>query len=173
MKKIKIILSAIIIVAAIACSNGTAEKKDTLTTAANDVEAKGGIVGTWIPIGLDFNLDGKTTPSGDWHFNTKQDSLNVKEAGLTFEDGNFNFKTNGTAYMGKAEPKESDAFFKYKKISAGKWCIDDTDERNTNPKNIDVFYIDANDRLIHHTSTEPTLLGKKTLQNNFELYKRK
>ena len=156
----------------LACGNNTTEKNTTSSAGANEVNGGGAIVGTWTPIAIDFSIDGKDTPSGNWRYNTKQDSLNVKEAGYTFEDGNYNFKANGTVYRGKTEPTDPELILKYKKMAEGKWCYADAIEQNTTAKNVDVFYMDAKRQLIHHTSKVTTILGKETLNNSFELYKR-
>jgi hypothetical protein len=172
MKKITIVLCAFALVTIIACSNSNANN-NTSNKDNVDADATASIIGTWIPIALDFNLEGKTTPSGNWLYTSKQDSINIKEAGLTVEDGNFTFKANGTGYMGKQEPTDGDGAFKWKKLPGGKACIDDGEVRNTNAENVEIFYIDAKGQLIHHTSVKQVLMGKATLQNSFELYKRK
>jgi hypothetical protein len=172
MKKIILILTCITLIAIVACSNNTADKNEE-NNGKENADLSASIVGTWIPIGLDFNVEGKTTPSGNWHYTNKQDSINIKNAGLSVEDGNLNFKANGTGFMGKEEPKDGDGAFKWKKLPGGKACYDNGEVTNTNAENIEIFYLDSKGQLIHHTSTKPLLMGKLTLQNSFELYKRK
>jgi hypothetical protein len=167
MKKITTLFSLAAVIIFIACNNSDAAKNNKeAANISTEQEADAGksIVGTWIPIGVDFNMDGKTTPSGNWKYYGKVEEDAIKEAGLTPEAGYFTFKANGTGFMGKAEPKDGDGVFKYKKLAMGKWCMADTEEINTNAKNIALWYLDAKGQLIHHTSSEPTLLGKKEIQ---------
>jgi hypothetical protein len=173
MKKIELIIAAFLAVAIIACGNSTESKVNAAAVAEVVDETKGSIIGTWIPIGMDYNLEGVTKPSGKWHYTDEKDLQALKEAGLTVEDTNLTFKANGTGYMGKKEPTDGDGAFKWKKLPNGKVFVDDGEIKNTNAENIDVFYLDTKGQLIHHTSSKPLLMGKEAIQNSFELYKRK
>jgi hypothetical protein len=172
MKITMLILTAITAITIAACNNSPAiDTINSTAIVAITTDATDKIIGTWIPIAFDFNLEGKTEPSGNWKYHDKNDEATVKKAGMEMDFGNFTFKINGTGYLGKAET--TDNTFKWKKMSNGKVTIDDGEIKNTKTENIEEFYVDAKDQLIFHHSEKQFIMGKNTIQNSFELYKRK
>jgi hypothetical protein len=173
MKKITLILTTIASIAIVACSSSTANNNSINNNNNQTAEADraASILGIWTPIALDFNLDGKTEPSGQWKYNTKEDEALVKQAGLEMDYGNFTFKANGIGYLGAKETVDNT--FKWKKMANGRFTIDDGEVKNTTAENIEEFYLDAKGQLIFHHTEKPKIMGKDVVQNSFELYKRK
>jgi hypothetical protein len=178
-KRISAILLFFIIIIG-ACRNTEAKQnavKINENTLAKDIDfdAAKSIVGTWTVVAFDFNLDGKTEPSGNWKYNTQKELDDAKKAGLDADNGNFTFKANGKGYIGKKDIEEM--AFTYKKLANGKYVtkglVDDNEPKNTNAENVELFYLDAKGQLIYYHSSKPLILGKYVIQNSFELYKRK
>ena len=159
-----------------ACTNSAAEKNTNITVAASEVETAGSIVGSWTPMGFDFNLDGKTEPSGKWITqDDKKRAEDIKATGLPADVADFTFKANGKGYISAKDTKETE--FAYTKMANGKYVtkgtVDDDEPKNTNAENIEEFYLDKEGRLIFHHTSKPKLMGKYVIQNSFELYKKK
>jgi hypothetical protein len=166
MKTKAFIITAFAIIIIISYGNSAAN--NTSQPASKTLDK---IIGTWIPIALDFSLQGKTEPSGKWVYNTKQNDEAIKKSGLDEDFANFTFKANGTGYLGASQTKENT--FKWKKIANGKVIIDNREVKNTVVERIEEFYLDAKGQLIFHHSEKQFIMGKSIIQNSFELYKRK
>jgi hypothetical protein len=154
-------------------SQNTASKDSKNTVIANSSASD--LVGTWRPIGLDVNLDGKTEPSGKWEIqDPKVRAQEIKDAGLTEDYGDFTFRADGTGFVGGTVSNNNT--FTYKKMANGRYEMkgdkEDNEPKNTNAENIEELYLDKTGQLIFHHTTKQTLLGKSVIQNSFELYKK-
>ncbi len=176
MKKTILTLTVLALITSIACNNSTTnDNNSTNTNASIEAEVANGIVGSWTPVGLDFNLEGKTEPSGKWVTeDPKKRADNIKKAGLTADYADFTFKANGKGFLGGKET--NDNLFTYKKLANGKYVFNTEageEPKNTRADNIEQLYLDKKGQLIFHHSEKQFIMGKDVVQNTFELYKRK